>query len=178
MVPVAVAIIAGLVAGRFVPLGEAAWAAWGGGSLAAAVVCLAGRWRWAAAGAVAAAIVALGALHARIAYYRLPADHVATYVGPSRMPATIRGRIAGAPSIYAADESAGYPHQPTTGFELEASEIRVGPGWQPVSGLVQVSVLQADRRLHRGQQVVERDGGEAGGVVAHAVRDDEFPTVQ
>lgn len=197
MVPVAVAMIAGIVAGRYLPLTEEAWAAWAAIAIVVGVAALVrrrmDRGRVAvvplgveaaeaarggepgavgspnerhvgstaprrgpgivAAVAAAVAVFALSAVHVRVAYFRLPNDEIATYAGHGRQMATIRGRIAETPSVYRTAGALDYPRQPTTVFALEASGILTATGWQSVSGVVQVSVQQEDRRLEHGQEV-------------------------
>ena len=40
------------------------------------------------------------------------------------------------------------------------------------------ATLQFSTLFHRGQELVEREGSEGGGGVAHRVRDDQFPAMQ
>ena len=153
MLPVAVALAGGIVAGRYAPLGEAAWAIWGGSGLLLGVVAMVRGWRAVAAGGIAAAIFALGAVHVRLSYFRLPDDHIATYAGPARTLATIRGRVVSSPSVYRQEAELDYPRQPTTRFEVAAEEIHAADGWRSVSGLVQVAVAEEAPDVARGARV-------------------------
>ncbi len=153
MVPVAIAMVAGILAGRFAPLSAEAWGIWGGAALLAAAACLLRKWRLASGLCLAAAIFACAAVHVRLTCFRLPDDHVVTYTGLSPTLATIRGRIAGSPSVYRWTRTMAYPREPTTRFDLQAGGIRTRDGWRSARGLVQVSVSQEAPRLARGQQV-------------------------
>lgn len=153
MVPVALALAAGIVAGRYAPLSAWHWAVCAGVALIAAAGCLARKARGPASAAVAAAIFALAAVHVRLAYFRLPANHIVTYTSEAATLATIRGRIAGTPSIYRQSDPMDYPREPTTRFDLAAEGILAGATWLPAEGLVQVSIAQEAPRLARGQEV-------------------------
>jgi len=153
MVPVALAMVAGILAGRFGPLSAEAWGIWAAVALAAAGGCLLRKWRLASGLCLAAAIFAFAAVHVRLSFFRLNDDHIVTYSGLSRTLATIRGRIAGSPSVHRWTGTMAYPREPTTRFDLQAGGIRARDGWRSVRGLVQVSVSQEERRLQRGQQV-------------------------
>jgi len=153
LVPVALALAAGVAAGRLAPMTAGLWAIGGGAALVAAAVCLVRKARRLAAVALAAAVLAFGAVHVRLATFRLPGDHVVTRTRDAAALATIRGRIAGTPSVFRQAEAMDYPREPMTRFDLEATAIRAGQEWLPASGLVQVSVLQEDPRLVRGQAV-------------------------
>ena len=149
----AVALAAGIAAGRYGPVGDLAWAIWFAAAMAAGAVCLVRRWRPAAAVAAGAAIFAFGALHVRLAYYRLRGDDVATYVGRGRTLATVRGRVVGSASVYRDGESMSYPRPPMTRFDVSAEAIHVAGGWRPVRGLVEVAVEEEARHVVRGQRV-------------------------
>ena len=153
LVPLAVALTAGIVAGRYVPIDTPAWAIWAGLAGAAAAGLMLGRFTRLAALALMLAVTALGAIHCRTAWYRLPDDHVVTYAGPGRTIASIRGRVAGSPAIHTSAVEAGYARAPVTSFDLAAEEILVAGRWRPVQGLAQVMVLEADKRIARGQRV-------------------------
>ena len=153
MVSVALAMVGGIVAGRFGPLSAEAWGLWAVAAGLAAGGCLLRKAHLAAGACAAAAIFALGAVHVRVTGLRLPADHVVTYTGPARSLATLRGRIAGSPGVFRPPATTGYPRQPSTRFDLEADAIKTRDGWRGVRGLVQVSVAEEAPNLARGQAV-------------------------
>jgi len=153
LVPAAAAMMAGIVAGRHGPLGDGAWAAWAAAALAAALASLLLKRHVAAGVAVAGAIVALAAVHARLAFFRLADDDIATYAAGKPAPAALRGRIAQMPSIEQYDSAMEWPREPRTTFELEAQEIRTSAGWRGAGGRVGVSIAEGDTRLRRGMRV-------------------------
>ena len=153
LVPLAAALMAGIVAGRHVPIDTPAWAVWAciAGAAAAALALM--RFTRLSAVALMLAVIALGAIHFRVAWYRLPDDHIVTYAGPSRTIASIRGRVADSPATHTSAVEAGYARTPVTSFDVEADEILVAGRWQPTQGLAQVTVLEADPNIARGQRV-------------------------
>ncbi len=153
LVPVAAALMAGIAAGRYVPIDTPGWVLWAGLAGVAAAALALGRFVRMATVALMLAVIALGAIHFRIAWYRLPDDHIVTYAGPARTITSIRGRVAESPAIHSSAVEAGYARAPITSFDLAADEIRVAGRWQPVQGLAQVTVLEADNRIARGQRV-------------------------
>ena len=147
------AMMVGIVAGRYVPIDSSAWCVWAGLALAAgAALMLAGRRRLAVV-ALVSAVAALGAVHVRQVLFRLPDDHVVTYAGRSRTIASIRGRVAETPAIRASAVGAGYARKPVTTFNVDTEAILVADQWRPAQGMAQVTVLEADKRLARGQRV-------------------------
>jgi len=143
----------GIAAGRYVPISAAAWAAWAVLALAAGLWLAISRRLRSASFALAAAVVALGAIHFQATWQRLPDDHVVTYAGRARTITSVRGRIVGSPAIRTSTVGAGYARQPVTTFELDVDELLVGGQWRPVQGMAEATVLEADERLARGQRV-------------------------
>jgi competence protein ComEC len=153
LVPAAVAVILGLTAGRYAPLGEAAWAVWAGVGLLAAVAGLALRRAPLAMAGALAAVLALSAVHFRLAYFRVSDNHIAAYVGARYEPATVRGFVAEAPTIQHFDAAMEWPRDPRTTFPLEVEAIHTAEGWRQAEGLVGVSVGEPETRLVRGSRV-------------------------
>ena len=153
LAPLAAAMMAGIVAGRYAGIDTPAWCAWAGLAVAAAAALMLARRRRLAAVALVTAVVALAAVHVRHALYRLPDDHVVTYSGHGRTIASIRGRVAETPAIHASLAGSGYARKPVTSFDIEAEAILVAGQWRPVRGTAQVTVLEADKRIARGQRV-------------------------
>ncbi|MFB3891987.1 MAG: ComEC/Rec2 family competence protein [Phycisphaerae bacterium] len=165
LAPVAAAMALGIVAGRYLewPVGIFATVA-AAGVMMAIVFVRREHLRPIAAVAAGAAIFALAAVYAHIAYYTISRDHIVNYTDGSPMPATIRGQIVSSPAIVE-DEgiaSAGYRRPPRTVFLLEASAIRAttsqptGPAkveWLPVSGLVRATIREEAPALAAGQEV-------------------------
>ena len=158
LVPVAVALAAGIAAGRLLPISTTTWVAAGAAALLAAVV----TFRWGHLNLLTSlcavvTILALGAVHVRLTYFTVPDDHVVTYTGASANLATLRGRVATAPRTYGEGTTAVYPRPPQTGFLLEADGLLIhGEGqtsWRDVTGLVQVTLLGQDDRLVPGAHV-------------------------
>jgi len=153
LVPLAVAMMVGIVAGRYLPIDTTAWRAWAALALAAGVALMLARKRRMAAVAFISAVMALGAVHVRHALFRLPDDHIVTYAGRGKTIASIRGRVADTPAIHASTAGGGYAREPVTSFDVQAEAILVGDRWQPACGMAQVTVLEVDKRLARGQRV-------------------------
>ncbi|MFP3937248.1 MAG: ComEC/Rec2 family competence protein [Phycisphaerae bacterium] len=152
----AVIMTAGIAAGRYLPLPTGFWAVLGAaGTAAALITLLRRRLHTAAIAATAVAIFGVSAVHVRLLYYHLPNEHVVTYTSEDSSLATIRGRIATTPQSYsdAAEVRFGYRRPPRTSFLLSADEIKTSDGYQPVTGLVRVTIDRADDRLRIGQVV-------------------------
>ncbi len=151
MASVAAALAAGILAGRLGPLTAGTWAIWAGAALAVAALLTARRRR----GAVVfllAGVFALGAYHLRLAWFRLPDDHIVHWTLPARTMATVRGRVSGWPSVYASAGFGGRAAQ-MTGFDLDAEAVLTGDGWRRVRGEVGVMVLEGAEHVARGQEV-------------------------
>jgi len=156
LVVVAAALAAGIVVGQLALLPMGFWAVTGGAAvLAAAVTFRTRHLHLLSSCLLAVGVLAAGAVHAHLAYFTIADDHIVTYTRPARTLATIRGRIATAPKTFDAGAGVAYGYRPgpRTSMLVEASAIRTGRTWQPVSGLVRVVVKQADRRLGPGQDV-------------------------
>ena len=157
LLPVAAALTAGIIAGRYAPFTTGTWVACGlAALLTAAVTFRLKRLRLATALAVAACVVCIGAVHVRLAYFTTPEDHIVTYTpGRGRVLATLRGRIASTPQVYSPGKGAAWRHwgTPRTRFLLEAEGIRTRGGWKTVTGLIRVTVGEPHRRLAPGQSV-------------------------
>ncbi len=156
LVPLAVAVAAGVTAGRFVPLPTGFWAVLAVAAGALAVVLFRrSHLHTAACGCVLAAAMALGAVHVRMSYFSVPDNHIVGYTGTARTLATLRGRIINAPLIFEPVPSStpSYPRVPQTSFVLSASGLGSGHGAHAVSGLVRVTVEEPDARLSAGQEV-------------------------
>lgn len=153
LVPLAMALMLGIAAGRYVPISAPAWSVWAVLALAAGFwLALSYRLR-AASVALAAAVIALGAIHYQTVQHRLPDSHVVTFAGPSRVISSVRGRIVGSPAIRAWAAQAGYTREPVTTFELTVEELLVEGRWQSVRGMADVTVLEPAPHLARGQRV-------------------------
>ena len=154
LVPVVAAMAAGIAAGRYLPLPTAFWALPAVAGMVAAVLAgLRKHLHAIAAGAVLATIVSLGALHARLAHFTVPDDHVVNWTDRQPILATLRARIVTSPVRTGQAPLFGYHRQEGTGFIAEAKGLRVGDGWRPVSGLVRVGVDEPAEHLAAGQDV-------------------------
>jgi competence protein ComEC len=156
MVPVAAALVAGLLAGRYAPLPAALWAV----SAALALTASAGglatrRLRPALAGSLLLAVGAVGALHAHVAWRLLPDDHVVTYTGRAQVLATLRGQVITCPLTYeiVGDEHLGWSRGPGTSMTVRLEGIRLREGWRPVRGLARVRIDGQADHLRAGQRV-------------------------
>ena len=152
LIPVAVAMAAGIAIGRYLPLPVGIWASAALVGLLAAV----GTLRWEHLRAVTTvgifAAVGLGSAAAgTLAYHHIPTDHIATFSRDSTILATVRGRIASAPRVR--EPPAPY-WLARTSFLLAAESIRKTDGqWLSTSGLVRVKVDESAGDLAAGSQV-------------------------
>ncbi len=152
LVPVAGAMVAGVLAGRFLPLPLGLYAALAvaGWVLAVALVGRAGL-AAVSTGGILLAVGALAAGHGRHAWTYLPDGHILTFTGPERQLATVRGRVVTSPSIR---PPAAHWQEPSTTFLLAAAQIRSRDGrWIRTEGLVRVVVQQPVEDLHTGMEV-------------------------
>ncbi|MCY2927316.1 MAG: ComEC/Rec2 family competence protein, partial [Planctomycetota bacterium] len=78
---------------------------------------------------------------ANLAYYAAPDDAIVSYTGATQIPATLTGRIVGAP------QTDGAGHMKRTRLLLEAQSIRTDRGPEEVSGLVRVAVRGGHEQL-------------------------------
>ena len=154
----ATALAAGIVAGRYAALPTGLWAALALAALLGAAVTLVrkqGHLQLLTACLVAAAILFAGAVHSRLAYFKVSANHIETYTDGRSMLATIRGRIVTAPKIFDASAGIGFGYRPgpRTALLLDATQIRTSEGWKNANGLVQVTIKEPDNSLAVGQEV-------------------------
>jgi len=157
LVPVALALIGGIVAGRFTDLPVGFWAVAGGAAFLAAIATfLRKRFHLLTGVCLAAAILSLGAVYVRLVCFSVRSDDIVHYAGEGRHLATVRGRIVTAPQIYGNDAGVaqGWRRPPRTSFLLGVEGILLrGKGVQPASGLARVTVQQPVDRLAAGQDV-------------------------
>ena len=156
MAPAALAMMVGLVAGRYLSLTVGVYAFAGVAALTGAVVTFPRRHlRALTSVCLLATIVCLSACYLHLRYFSAADDHIVRRTATYRTLATLRGRIVTAPALWK-DEQApllGRPRPPRTVFVLAAGAIRTGDGWSDTSGLVRVTVDEGDERLAAGQQV-------------------------
>jgi len=154
LIGVAVALVAGIVAGRYAAMPLAFWACLGLGAVLTAAICLARpELHLLTQAATAVAIFAIGAARVSLSYSAIARDHVVTYTAGQPILATLRGRIVTSPVRFADTTALGYQRPDRTGFVLAAEELRVKDGWQDVSGLVRVAVHEPADQLAAGQEV-------------------------
>ena len=142
LVPVALAFAAGIVAGRSGQLHAGFWAALGAAGLLAAAATFPRRHlHLFMACSAAVAILAIGAVHARLAWFSVPEDHVVTYTNERPILATLRGRIVTAPIVHSghqevpkgdastlgAQPALGYRPPPKTSLLIDAKAIGLSP---------------------------------------------------
>lgn len=156
MAVVAISLAAGIAAGRFMPLTTGFWAVLAGAAFIGALVTFrAKHLHLLTCGAVVTLVTALGAVHARLAYFHIAEDHIATYTGRSDILATIRGSVATAPKSYSADRGVvfGYRPKPRTGMLVAVTAVDTRDGWRPAGGLVRVTVKEPVHSLQPGMDV-------------------------
>ncbi len=156
LVPVAAAMIAGILAGRYLPLPLAMWCVTGVAAIAVAVATFPRRHlAEISKTAIGVAVLCAGAANLRLAYFHIPDDHIVTCTRRAPSLATVRGRIVSSPQT-ARPVSAnlgGYSPGPRTNFILRAESIRTKDGYRRTSGLLSVMVKEPRRNLLAGQQV-------------------------
>lgn len=160
LVTAALALACGIAAGRGAPLPTGFWAVLGlAGLVATAITFRRPRLHLGTAAAVVAMILAAGAVHVRMSYFSVPADHIVTYTGTSPNLATLRGHVVTFPQIYQdpVQPGEGYSPGPTISFIVRVETIAVNRNgrreWKSATGLARVTVGQADRRLTAGQKL-------------------------
>ncbi len=161
LVPLAVALAAGCVAGRYLPAAAGLWMLLGVAGLIVSMATLArARLRAMTTAGILAAVVSLGAVRMQQAWYSLARDDIATYTGPQNILATIRGRVASFPQLFSTKVEFGYQPAPRVEFLLDADEILTNthpsdapPVWRNASGLVRVSIEEPSLAQKPGQRV-------------------------
>lgn len=154
LVPVAVLLLAGVLAGYALPLPVGWWAMLGGAAVTAAGVGLVfRRVRPVATLGLACAILALGAVRMHLAWRAVPADHIARCTSATPTLATLRGRVDSVPQIYQPKVEMGYQPGPRLGFILQAHALKTRDGFHPCSGAVRVNIDEPYVHLQPGDEV-------------------------
>ena len=154
LVAPAIALVAGIAAGLLAPMSTGFWMVLGAaGLIAAGVMFRSHHLHLAATAAALAAVVATGALHVRLAYGTVEADHIATFTPRRSMLATLRGRVITAPKVFKSTSVPGRPRPDRTNFILRADSISADGAWREASGLVRVTIDSPVVNLAAGRQV-------------------------
>jgi competence protein ComEC len=152
LVPLAVAVAAGVVADRFGPgLPTAAW-----GAIAATAAAVALLERRTTLGVVAT-LLALGAIGAGWHHRRwsdLPADDLARVIDEAPRPAWLKGVVAEVPTFRAGERPG---DSGTSRTVLAATAVRDGDAWRPASGHLQL-LIGGDRSDLRAGEPVQAAG--------------------
>ena len=156
LVPAALLLMGGIVAGRYVPAPPSLWLL---GAVAAWVTALVLARRAPDAGrlALAAAIALLGAGAMAAAWHRVPAGHLAGFCPPGRSTlATVTGRVLTVPQCEAGGPPTpfeAYPRPPVTRYLLAAETVSTRAGPRPCRGRVAVSLDGDGTDLAPGERV-------------------------
>jgi len=142
LVPAALLLMGGIVAGRYVPVPASLWllaaaAAW------AAALGFARRAPGAGRIALAGAIVLAGAGTMAAAWHRLPSGHLASFCRPGRSAlATVTGRVLTVPQceIRRPTPTEAYERPPVTRYLLAAETVSTRSGPRPCRGRVAVII--------------------------------------
>ena len=130
----AIFCLAGIVAGRYVPLPTGLWAVLAAAGLVTAITTFRRpHLRTVTVLAILACAAGLAAVHVRQAYFSIADDHVVTYTDRFASLSTLRGRIVTSP-VVAEDEPnpwAGYTRPPRMSFILDAGQIKTSPHGHP-----------------------------------------------
>ncbi|MBN1553898.1 MAG: ComEC/Rec2 family competence protein [Phycisphaerae bacterium] len=148
LIPLAGALAAGCLLGRYLPSPVTLWMLMGVTGLIVAVLTFRKpRLRALTTGAILSAVLAVGAMRMDQTWYSVSRDDILTYTDRSKILATIRGRVASFPQIYSPGVEFGYRPEPKVVFLLEAEDILTDAGhagktatWRKATGLVRVSV--------------------------------------
>ena len=153
LVPVAVLMALGIVAGRYAAGAAGAWGVAGAaGTIAAIAAFRRPHLGPVLLGGIAVAIFCLSGLWAALAYDYVPSNHVVTFSREGSVLATVRGRILNQPQIRRSSNAFWEP--PRTAFLLSASAIRDNDGaWLDTQGLVRVTVEEPVYDLPAGREV-------------------------
>ncbi len=156
LAPAAMAVVAGVVAGRYLNMPTGIWLALAVAGLAVAVVALL-RPHLHLAGCVGAiaATAGLSAAYVRWSCFTIPADHVVTYTAGGPIMANVRGRIVTWPQIVKDDPSLHLPYRRAdrTCFLLQSEQIQTSAGPASATGLVRVTVDEPCTDIQVGQSV-------------------------
>jgi competence protein ComEC len=151
---VALAILVGSVAGVQLPMAVGFYAVLGLAALAGALAMLPREHlRPPAIGLVLAALLCGAAIHARLNYYHLPADDVATFAGHSPHLATLRVTAVSSPVTHGGGPAAGWRRMDQTSFVARVEAIRTGDHWRAASGLTRVTVEEPAAHVAAGQEL-------------------------
>lgn len=154
MIPLALAMGAGVLLAWRVDLAVGAWLALAGAGVLTAAVSLArpGREALALACVLVASLSVGGARMEQVFNTAEPAD-VQTCVAAGRALATLEGRIATVPQIVHPPIEFGYRPEPRMSFLLDVESFATPAGPLPATGLVRVSIDEPYRPLSPGQRV-------------------------
>ncbi len=156
LIAVAVALTAGITAGRYSPWPVGLWLTCLGGAVTIALATFKREHlHRLTAAAVLVAIICLGAIRFQISFFSVGGDSIVSYAQDSPVLATIRGRLESAPVTFSksAAQDGGFSRPAQTRFALSASQIKTKDGWAKTSGLVRVTVQEPVRDLSAGAQV-------------------------
>ncbi len=153
LVPAAMAMVAGIVLGRYASLPIGIWATVAIAAFLTAAITL-GRehLRILTIAAIATTIIFASATWATTSYRRIPDNHIVTFSSKGSVLATIRGRVVSAPRMRKAQTPYWQPDR--TSFLLESDAIGSTDGeWLPTTGTVRVKINEPAWDLSAGQQV-------------------------
>jgi competence protein ComEC len=156
LVPVAAALICGIILGRWTQAPPHCWPVVACAAMAAALAAMTRPHLHALAVAASlAAVAAVGATLAYRAFYTLDENHIAHYARGGRSLVHVIGRIVTSPQIAQAPSRAvlGYAPEANTTFLLDATHIYTGAGRRDTTGLIRVTVRQPAPDLQLGQHV-------------------------
>lgn len=141
-------LLAGVVLGRFLPLGtEFWWLLLAGAGLGGALALRRAHLRGVAVACVLTAVLAAGAVRLHLAWFAIPKDHIVWSSDTGRIAATVRGTVLSPMHIYQPAVPFGYQPHPRASFLLDVAEIKTADGWRPARGQLRVT-LEEPYRLH------------------------------
>lgn len=156
LVPVALALIAGIVVGRFLPIAPLFWAILALTGLGTAAVLLFRRdLHLLSAVFVCLSVGCVGAIQAGTSHRTVPRGHVAGFVGDRPVLLTLQGQVVTTPTVSqpADREHLGWRGNPTTSLLVQARRVHDRRGWHDTNGLVKVSINAEYTPLRAGHHV-------------------------
>ena len=156
LLPVALGLIAGIIAGKYLPAPVSFWFSISLGSLvAAAYTAFRKHLQLLTSLLILISIAGLGAGWFVSKHSKIEANHISCFADPaSPAPVTIIGRVTSFPQMVQPVVPYGYKREPQLKFYVEAQKIKSTKGdWLHSTGLIHVTVNEPFLKLNIGDEV-------------------------